>query len=176
MIWLAGRGYDDTTIEAALRAYPHGQVCRLDTAGASRRIKDLLREAGKHRDRVARAREAAAWLDDLICGKDGPLDNVANVCIALAGDPCSATASGSTSCELARWPAPCPGGPARAGASGSMPTTSPWPSGCSFVGSMPSRPRAPLPCSTLPLHARSIRCATIWTGWHGMASRGSTTG
>ena len=87
MIWLAGRGWDDTTIEAALRSYPHGQIRRMDKAGAERRVKGLLREAGKHRDRVARTREAAAWFDDLIYGKDGPHDNVANVCLALTADP-----------------------------------------------------------------------------------------
>jgi hypothetical protein len=87
VIWLAGRGWDDATIEAALRAYPPGQVGKLDEKAAARRIGNLLREAGKHRDRVARAREAAAWFEDLLVGKGGPLDCVANVGIALAADP-----------------------------------------------------------------------------------------
>ena len=85
-IYLAGLRLDDITIEAALRAYPHGQIRRLDERAAARRVKDLLRQASKHRTRVERAREAAAWFGDLIVGNDGPMDNVANVCIALAGD------------------------------------------------------------------------------------------
>ena len=87
MVWLAGRGHDDATIEAALRAYPHGQIGRLDGARAHRRIKGLLREAAKCRMRAAQAREAAAWINDLIVGTNGPLDNVANVGIALAAEP-----------------------------------------------------------------------------------------
>jgi predicted P-loop ATPase len=87
MVWLASRGHDDATIEAALRAYPHGQIGRLDDARANRRVKDLLREAAKRRDRAAQVREAAPWLDDLILGTNGPLDNVANVGIALAAEP-----------------------------------------------------------------------------------------
>ena len=87
MIWLAGRGWDDTTIEAALRAYPHGQIRRMDDRRRRPPDQGPAARGRQAPDRVARAREASAWLEDLICGKDGPLDNVANVCIALAGDP-----------------------------------------------------------------------------------------
>jgi primase-polymerase (primpol)-like protein len=59
-IWLATRGWDDATIEAALRAYPHGQISKLDAKEADRQVKRLLRKAEKCRERVARAREAAA--------------------------------------------------------------------------------------------------------------------
>ena len=88
MVWLAERGHDDATIEAALRAYPHGQIGRLDDARANRRVKDLLREAAKRRDRAAQAREAARLAQrSHRAARDGPLDNVANVGIALAAEP-----------------------------------------------------------------------------------------
>ena len=48
-VWLARHGYDDETIELALRHYPHGQLHELDGKAAKRRLARLLREAKKAR-------------------------------------------------------------------------------------------------------------------------------
>jgi predicted P-loop ATPase len=79
--YLAFAEHDDEQIELAIRHYPHGQIGggKLKGGNADRRLKKLLREAERIRQKAKRWQESAAWYQELLCGEEGlPRDCLAN--------------------------------------------------------------------------------------------------